>query len=42
MGAYLIRRLVQAVPLLIGISLLVFLLVSAVPGTVAAYQVPAR
>lgn len=32
MGTYLVRRLVQAVPLLIGISLLVFLLVNAVPG----------
>lgn len=32
MGTYLIRRLLQAIPLLIGISLLVFLLVNAVPG----------
>jgi len=32
MGRYLIRRLIQVIPLLFGITLLVFLLVNAVPG----------
>ncbi len=33
MGTFLIRRLVQIVPLLFGITILVFLLVNAVPGS---------
>ncbi len=33
MGAYLIRRVLQVFPLLIGISILVFLLINAVPGS---------
>ncbi len=32
MGRYLVRRLIQVIPLLFGITLLVFLLVNAVPG----------
>jgi peptide/nickel transport system permease protein len=32
MGRYLVRRLLQVIPLLFGITLLVFLLVNAVPG----------
>src|SRR5207248_511210 len=32
MGRFLIRRLIQVVPLLLGITILVFLLVNAVPG----------
>lgn len=33
MSAYIIRRLIQVIPLLLGISMLVFLLVNVVPGS---------
>ena len=32
MGRYVVRRLIQMVPLLLGISLLIFLLIQAAPG----------
>src|SRR6184192_3030268 len=32
MGRFLVRRLLQVIPLLLGITILVFLLVNAVPG----------
>ena len=32
MGRYLVRRLLQMIPLLIGISLIVFLIIQAAPG----------
>ena len=33
MSAFLIRRILQCIPLLIGITVLVFLLINAVPGS---------
>ncbi|HEU5328268.1 MAG: ABC transporter permease [Thermomicrobiales bacterium] len=33
MGSYIVRRVLQIIPLLIGISILVFILVNAVPGS---------
>ena len=42
MGAYVARRLLQAIPLLFGISLVVFLMVSLAPGDAAEFALGAR
>src|SRR5579859_7501208 len=42
MGRYVIRRLVQAIPLLIGISLIVFLMIHLAPGDAAEFALGER
>ena len=39
MSRYVVRRLIQAVPLLLGITVLVFAILNAIPGgPLAAYE----
>jgi peptide/nickel transport system permease protein len=42
MGRYVFKRLLQAIPLLIGISLVVFLMIHAAPGDAAEFAISQR
>src|SRR5215472_3385461 len=42
MGRYVVRRLLQAIPLLVGISLIVFLMIHLAPGDAAEFALGQR